>query len=336
MERVLEFLPTRPQPVLVRYGTTLVIMALCCLLQYGVYQISGYPGFFLQLPGIFLAGILFDRGSGFLGTLVGMGMAAYLLPVTATLSSLVPLLTFLVVGFITALSSETLRKLLERLSGAEEAQVVLLRELDHRTKNNMMNIVALLHMQQAASRNQETKNALETAASRVRLMADVHGFLLPQDSHRSVDMRQFLTALVAKLGDFRADTSVALHLECSNISLPDTLALPIAIIANEMITNSLKHAFPNGNGNIFIRLYQDGQIILTVRDDGIGCGGAEAKPGIGSRLMQVMAQQLGGTLGRESGNPGCIATLRVDNPSGKTLTPRAAKVVSEQSGYASR
>ena len=182
--------------------------------------------------------MLFDRGSGFLGTLVGTGMAAYLLPISA-LSSLVPLLTFLVVGFITALSSETLRKLLERLAGAEEAQVVLLRELDHRTKNNMMNIVALLHMQQAASRNQETKNALETAASRVRLMADVHGFLLPQDGHRSVDMRQFLTALVAKLGDFRADTSVSLHLECSNISLPDTLALPIAIIANEMITNSL-------------------------------------------------------------------------------------------------
>jgi two-component sensor histidine kinase len=333
MERILEFLPKRPQPVLVRYGTTTVIVVVSCLLQYAVYHISGYPAFFLQLPGIFLSGILFDRGSGFFATMVGVAMATYLLPISAESSSLVPLLAFIAVGFTTAFSSESLRKLLERLAGAEQAQVVLLRELDHRTKNNMMNIVALLQMQRWASRNQETKDALETAANRIRLMADVHGFLLPHDKHSSVDMSQFLTALVGKLGDFRADTSVKLHLDSAEIVLPDTLAVPIAIVANEMITNSLKHAFPNGNGNIYIRMHQDGQVVLSVRDDGVGCGQA-TKPGIGSRLMQLMAQQMGGILSREPGKPGCIATLRVNNPWGKTLKPRAAKAVSEQFGEA--
>src|ERR1700730_13074741 len=70
MEHLLYLLPTRPQPAVVRYGLTTVIVLVGFLLQLGVQYQSGYFGFFLFLPGIFLAAVLFDRGSGFYATLL--------------------------------------------------------------------------------------------------------------------------------------------------------------------------------------------------------------------------------------------------------------------------
>jgi hypothetical protein len=65
MEELLQLLPSRPQTVLLRYGITTLIVLVCFLLQIGVEYQSGFFGFFLLLPGIFLAAIIFDRGSGY-------------------------------------------------------------------------------------------------------------------------------------------------------------------------------------------------------------------------------------------------------------------------------
>ena len=91
-------------------------------------------------------------------------------------------------------------------------------------------------------------------------------------------------------------------------------AVPIAIILNELVTNCLKYAFPDGRaGHIHVELHTDGEVILTVTDNGIGLG-AKKEEGIGSRIVALLTQQLRGTLTTENLEQGCRATLRMPKP----------------------
>src|SRR3954454_4702092 len=200
MEKWLAFLPERPQPPLIRYGTTIAIMAVCCLLQLFIYRVAGETSFFVLIPGIFAAGILFDRGSGFLATAVGVLFAIYLSPPAfAALEQAVPDLLFTIIGAATAIVSESLRKIMERLAKERRAKDLLLRELDHRAKNNMTKMTSILHMQARTSPNSEARAALHAAAGRVQVMANIHNHLKPMSPDREVNMRQYLEDLCSKI-----------------------------------------------------------------------------------------------------------------------------------------
>src|SRR5262245_36049539 len=116
MEHLLELLP-RPQSLAVRYAVTTVIVLVCFLLQVGVEMQSGFFGFFLLLPGIFLASLLFDRGSGFYAALLSTLLSivvlappgAFVLPA----QHLLPLVLFVLISLAVATVSEALRKALE-------------------------------------------------------------------------------------------------------------------------------------------------------------------------------------------------------------------------------
>src|SRR5262245_39631531 len=114
MEKFLASLPDRPQPAVIRLGFTLLIMVLSGLIQVGVFHLTGFNGFFLLLPGIFAAGILFDRGSAFFATLLALAIATYITvsdePAISTLASiseqLIPIFLFGVTAFAIAFVSE--------------------------------------------------------------------------------------------------------------------------------------------------------------------------------------------------------------------------------------
>jgi two-component system, sensor histidine kinase PdtaS len=314
VENLLAILPDRPQPVLVRYGVTVGIILLSAVIQLVIHEYTGFTGFFLLLPGIFAAGILFDRGSGFLATLAGAGLAAYLTPLGEDFRHLVPLTLFVLTGFATAIVSEGLRKILEKLATADRTKDLLLRELEHRTKNNLAIMSSLLHFQARAAPGGETRAALRAASSRIRVMADLHNFLKPSGSNRLISMDKYLNELFDKMEEFHGQASITLSV-AGHMDLPESYALPIAILTNELVTNSLKHGFPDGRaGNIEVKLGKDGGVLLEVRDNGVGCP-TDTKEGVGSRLMHAMAEQLSGTLSREHANPGCRTTVRVPFPS---------------------
>ena len=116
MERFLAVLPEPPQPLWIRYSVTTIIILLCSLVQYGMYQLAGFSGFFVIIPGIFLCGFLFDRGSAFLATFIGVIFSVYLLPpLEEGVRQFVPLVIFGFVGFLCAIVSEGVRKILERM-----------------------------------------------------------------------------------------------------------------------------------------------------------------------------------------------------------------------------
>jgi two-component system, sensor histidine kinase PdtaS len=313
MEKLLAILPGRPQPIAVRYGWSALIMLVSCLVQVGIKEYTGFTGFFLLLPGIFACGLLFDRGSAFMATAMGGMLGWYLsTPNVYEPRSLLPLGLFLVTGMLFAVVSEGLRKILEELAASKKAQELLLQELGHRNKNNIMNIASLLTLQSRGGATKDVRDALEAAANRVRVMAEVTDHLRAPSGDRPVAMADYLAELCRKVGDtFRGARPVAIKVFTEPVDLPERKAVPIAIIVNELVTNSLKYAFPDDRpGVIEVKMEVDGEIVLTVHDNGIGCD-EKAKEGLGTRLMQLMTQQLDGTLKREANVTGCRMTLRI-------------------------
>ena len=313
MEKLLLLLPDRPQPIVVRYGVTTLIVSTFFIIQVGISTYSGFTGVFLLLPAIFLAGIIFDRGSGFFGTALATLMVGYFFFPNFHLldQGAYPLILFLITGLGVSVVAEGLRKALERVVKAERAKDLLLREVMHRTKNNLTTIIALLRLQSRSSADPTLSEALETACGRVQVMADVHDFLSHVTPGQSVDMKRYLDELSHKIAAaLRGIRPVAMHVTADQIDLPAEKAIPLGIIVNELVTNSFKYAFPDLTaGRIDVKLVQDGDTILIVEDNGVGCG--SIKEGLGSRLMQLMTQQLNGTLVREAADPGCRVIVRV-------------------------
>jgi two-component system, sensor histidine kinase PdtaS len=321
MEKFLASLPDRPQPIVVRLGTTLLIMALSGLIQVGLFHLTGFNGFFLLLPGIFTAAILFDRGSGYFATLLAVGFAIYItypaeptaLTSVSTYEQATPIVLFGLTGFAIAFVGEALRNTMERLVNLEKTKDVLLREIDHRTKNNMMSISSLLRLQAQAASNNETKKALRSSASRIQVMANVHDHLSLSSPDRDVKMSRYIKELCQRIEELAAESPVTLRCDVDETVLPEKKALPLAFVANELVTNSLKYAFPgNRHGFIDVGLKTDGEVILTVSDNGIGRDD-NAEPGLGTRLIDAMVQQLDGTVVYKKAEPGLSVTVRVPN-----------------------
>jgi two-component system, sensor histidine kinase PdtaS len=314
MEKLLLLLPDRPQPFLIRYGVSAIIVLLCCGIQYGTYRFTGFTGLFLLLPGIFACGIVFDRGSGFFATVLGAALSLFLIfprTVTPEPPVFVPISLFLLTGFAMAVVSEGLRKALERVVKSEREKDLQLRELRHRTKNEIMSIGSILRLQARRTSAGEIADALTAAARRVEVMAEVHDFL--RDAPGRVEMDRYLEELCRRLGDSLSGVRpIAIRVEAANVTLRSEKAVPIGIIANELVTNCLKYAFPDDRpGTVVVKLSHDGSIHLVVEDDGVGCP-KDARQGSGSVLMQLITRQLGGALRREGHNPGC--RVEVDIP----------------------
>ena len=122
MENLLLLLPDRPASIVLRYALTTLIVGICFLLQLGVELQSGFFGLFLLLPGIFIASLVFDRGSGFYATILSVALSVLILMRPGggfgLLSQhLVPLVLFVLIGLGVATVSEALRNALEKLFG---------------------------------------------------------------------------------------------------------------------------------------------------------------------------------------------------------------------------
>jgi two-component sensor histidine kinase len=291
-------------------------MVVSASIRLAVYAYSGVVAFFVLVPGIVAAGLMFDRGSGFYATIIGGLMAAYLSPLGDDPRHWAPLTLFIALGFTTAFFSETLRKTIEALAAAERSKDLLLRELHHRTRNNMSIMAALLRAQLRSSDNADTRAALGAAVRRISVMASIEDFLRPSGADRVVGLGDYLQEFAGKMEELRADTVINVTLKSERLDVPEQIALPVGIIVNELVTNSIKHAFPEGRrGAIEIAAWRDGDLAIEVKDNGVGCP-ETAVPRVGTRLLERMAQQLNGTLVREPGHPGgCVTRVTIPIPS---------------------
>jgi two-component sensor histidine kinase len=187
-------------------------------------------------------------------------------------------------------------------------------------------VVSMLSMQARLKTNMETRAALEKAIGRIQSIASAHEYFQPREAGGRVEMAAYLGNLCGHLGDGLRDVRpIAVRVDVAEVYLPAEQAAPLGLIVNELVTNALKHAFPEERaGTIDVTLKTEGGLTLCVRDNGVGCP-IDRREGLGSRLTRLLAQQLGAQIVSEPGNVGCEVRVvfdraAVDRPSTRQVT----------------
>jgi two-component sensor histidine kinase len=311
MEELLHLLPG-PQPLWVRYTLTVLVVIATFGLRLTLGDYGGPYFSILYIPAIVGAALLFDRGSGFLAILLSILLSASLLDWSGPHNSdhLLALLIFGLISSGLVLVAEGFHKALARAHAYGREKDLLLEELSHRVKNKFAIISSVIAMQ-ARGAAPETEEALNAVAHRVRVLSDLHNYLQMSRGDGEVRMDEYLGGLCNDLMEAVKTIRPISHLMMVEpIALDMRTALAIGLIVNELVTNAIKHAFPNDRvGVIRVELKRKDQgIVLIVSDDGIGCKAA-AGSNLGTRLTTLLAGQLGGEIRRSDASPGCCVTV---------------------------
>ena len=181
----------------------------------------------------------------------------------------------------------------------------LLGEVHHRVKNNLQVISSLLQLQIRGlpTNDGSARAALLESQARVEAMGLIHQRLYQEGrDFDQVEMQDYLEELGSTLLDaYRLHGRVTVAYDIADITLDVDLAIPLGLIVNELISNSLKHAFPNkGEGTIFVRL-QDltDRVLLQISDDGVGLSPAVRRHqeySFGTNLIELLTRKLGGSV----------------------------------------
>ncbi|HEY1980734.1 MAG TPA: histidine kinase dimerization/phosphoacceptor domain -containing protein [Xanthobacteraceae bacterium] len=181
------------------------------------------------------------------------------------------------------------------LTVALERHRVLTKEVNHRINNSLQIVASMLHLQTTTTQNEEVRHALRDASSRIAAIARAHQQLYGSDQIHTVDLGAYLGDICSELGkampDCRLHVAAAPGIQCAT----DT-AIPIALLVNELITNSAKYAYPAGGSEVWLDLEQSGDTIsISVRDRGVGLPeGFDIHSGkrLGMRLVTALSSQV--------------------------------------------
>jgi two-component sensor histidine kinase len=160
----------------------------------------------------------------------------------------------------------------------------------------------------------EGKAALERVSHRISALGQLYSKLSKANTVEAVDAATYLDELCRDLiasVHKEGGTSIVLKTDIESELLPTDRAITIGLMVNELVTNAVKYAFPGDTkGTVLVTLKRaPGELRLTVADNGQGVDPRRADSGLGGRLVEGFAQQLGGQLKRESGNTGTMVCL---------------------------
>jgi PAS domain S-box-containing protein len=199
-------------------------------------------------------------------------------------------------------------------AAAHERIAALLQELGHRIKNSLQIIVSMVNIEARNHKIGGGKAALERLSHRIAALGHLYSILETTDSVEEVDAATYLEALCRDLIESvqkENGTSLTLKTDIESEPLPADRAIPLGLIVNELVTNAVKYAFPSETrGTVVVTLKRiPGELRLTVSDDGKGVDPRPTDSGVGGRLVEIFARQLGGQVERESGGKGTIVCL---------------------------
>ena len=188
------------------------------------------------------------------------------------------------------------------LKNALDEKELLLKELNHRVKNNMQTIVSLIRLQSDEIENEKLKDILLTIQNRISAMGHLHELLYKQDDINYIDVYEYFEVLIEEVRD-SYDSFIEIHLDIKT-KLKMEQSIYCGLIINELITNSFKYAFPDKKGNIFVTLEKENENIkLTIKDDGIGFDETKVNFSLGFTLVKTLAvSQLKGEIDINSKN----------------------------------
>ncbi len=189
----------------------------------------------------------------------------------------------------------------EKLQAALVEKEALIKDIQHRVKNNLQVIISLINLQADTIADPVALNAIQKTRDRVMTVAFIYELLYRSNELNRLPFNNFLERMVDHLFySYNSDPErVRITLQVEDVTLSINNAIPCGLILNELVSNSVKHAFPNNRaGSIWVELKKDDQqITLVVRDDGVGFPPgfnlAEANS-LGLQLVKILTQQLQG------------------------------------------
>jgi PAS domain S-box-containing protein len=195
----------------------------------------------------------------------------------------------------------------ERIKASLKEKEVMLREIHHRVKNNMQIILSLLRIQSRVVKDSATREMFKQSQNRIRSMALIHEALYKSEDLAKIDFSDYISRMTTHLLSlYREDLGeVSINQEAEGIFIDINRAIPCGLVISELVSNSLKHAFPDRRrGQIVIRMKRDkkDKHTLTVKDTGVGFPESldfrEAET-LGLQLVTDLVAQLNGTIGME-------------------------------------
>lgn len=189
---------------------------------------------------------------------------------------------------------------------------ILLKEIHHRVKNNMQVMTSLLSLQSSVLEDEKTKEIFKFSQYRINAMAMVHEMLYQSNEISKIDYQKYLDKLVAGLVSamYKEEGKLELVVNAPNIQINLDTAIPLGLLINEIITNSLKYAFKGReSGKITLDLQKQTapHLVLKIGDDGVGFPkdlNFKTIDSLGIKLIQKLAIQLKGNLQNDFEKPG--------------------------------
>lgn len=192
----------------------------------------------------------------------------------------------------------------EQIKTSLNEKEVLLQEIHHRVRNNMAIASAFLSLQTKRVQCQDDLALIQDSRDRIYTMALVQEKLYRTSNFTDVDFAGFIEDLAAKLISSYADypNQINLKIQTGEVELNITNAIPCGLLVNELLSNAIKHAFPQGRqGEVDIKLHKDNntQVILTISDDGVGFPDDidfKEMDTVGMQIVHSLVKQLNGTI----------------------------------------
>ena len=188
---------------------------------------------------------------------------------------------------------------------------ILLKEIHHRVKNNLQIIMSLLNLQSRNILDEKTKNLFQVSVARVQSMSIVHELLYQSKDFEKIDYRDYLKVLIAPLIQSMKpqDKDVSIELDVAEITLNVGTSIPLGLIINEIVTNSLKHGIKDKKGRVYIEMLnlKNGKFQLNIGDDGIGLPediNVDKTETLGLQLVSSLVEQLEGQLTLDTSRKG--------------------------------
>ncbi len=189
---------------------------------------------------------------------------------------------------------------------------LLMHEVDHRVKNNLQMISAMLMLQSMSIPDQRIKNTLQEMLERVEAMGLVHKRLYQSDNIAEFDVSEFTKEIAGNLVAASGRNDIDLTVEAETVNIKADSAASIALVINETITNALKHAFPSGtNGHIHVTVKPTHNTCeIVIKDNGRGMVSKEVLKGnFGTTLIETLIKQLSASIVWLPANPGTYVRI---------------------------
>ncbi|MCP4040817.1 MAG: hypothetical protein GY731_02520, partial [Gammaproteobacteria bacterium] len=203
----------------------------------------------------------------------------------------------------------------EKIKASLKEKEILLREVHHRVKNNMEVITSLLNLQAHRTLNKEAVAVLQESQQRVKTMAMAHERLYRSQDLAHLKLSEYVSSLVGTAQQMFATIAnrVTVQIQVADFQVNMDQAIPLGLIINELVTNTLKHAFPEGRpGTVTVSMEPKGEdeAVLMVADDGVGIPEEldwQNTDSLGLLIVVSLAQQLDGSIELDRSHGTCWA-----------------------------